>query len=426
MDFKKITLNNGLRIILVPEKNTFTTTVLALCGTGSKYETKNISGISHFLEHLLFKGTNKRPSAISIAQPLDRVGGQYNAFTGEEYTGYYAKTDKRHLDLSLDIISDIYLNSKLEKKEMEKERNVIIEEINMYYDHPTYHVQNLWTKVLYGDQPAGRDIAGTKEILKKIKRDALKKYLEKQYVSLNTVICVSGSFNEKTIKNKIEKYFSKIKNTKPIEKEKVIENQKSPKSLLEYRKTDQTHFCLGVRGYDIFNQKKYVKEIISVLLGGMMSSRLFVKVREELGLAYYIRTETSSDTDTGFLATRAGVKNDKVKKAISVILEEYRRISKEKISKEDLFNAKENIKGKMAISLESSDSKASFFGLQELLTKKILTPKEICDKIDNVKEEDVLNVAKDIFRPENLNLALIGPFKEKSKFSSLLWKKESY
>ncbi|MDD3072470.1 MAG: pitrilysin family protein [Candidatus Pacebacteria bacterium] len=425
MKFEKHTLKNGLRIVLVPQKNVLSATVLVLVKTGSKYETKNISGISHFLEHLLFKGTKKRPNAISIAEPLDRVGGQYNAFTGEEYTGYYAKVDEKNFDLALDIISDIYMNSKLDLKEVERERGVIIEEINMYHDHPTYYVQNLWTKLLYGDQPAGWDIAGTKETVQGIKREDIKKYLEKQYVASNTVVCLAGNFNNSNIKNKVEKYFSKIRNTSPSEKIQVVENQDSPQTLVHYRKTDQTHFCLGARGYNFFDQRKYQMEVLSVLLGGMMSSRLFVKVRERLGLAYYIRTETSFESDTGFLVTRAGVRNDKAKKAIGVILKEYRDISRKKITKEELSKVKDHLKGKMALSLELSDSRASFFGLQELLKKEILTPREIYDKIDKVKEEDVLNVAKDIFKPEKLNLALIGPFKEKDSFSKI-WKKENY
>ncbi len=425
MEFKKKVLKNGLRVILVPQKNDFTATVLVLAGTGSKYEKKEINGISHFLEHLLFKGTKKRPNALSIAEPLDRVGGHYNAFTGEEYTGYYAKVDKSKIELAIDVISDIYLNSKLSKKEIEKERNVIIEEINMYYDHPTYHIQNLWTELLYGDQPAGRDIAGTKETLYGIGRKELLRYFKSQYVTENTIVCISGCFEEKKILNKIEKYFKELKKGSSFDKEKVIEEQTSPQCVINYRKTDQTHFSLGVRGYSLFHKDRYSKEIISVILGGMMSSRLFREIREKSGLAYYVKTETSSDTDTGFLTTRAGVKNEKIEKAIEIVLREYKKMRKV-ISQEEISKAKEHIKGKMAISLESSNSKASFFGMQELLLKKILTPEEIYANIDKVSKKDIQRVARDIFRPENINLALIGPFKDKEMFLKMLWKKKDF
>ncbi len=419
----KHTLKNGLRVVLLPEKNTFAVTVLALCKTGSKNESKDISGISHFLEHLLFKGTKKRPSQMAIAEPLDRVGGSYNAFTGEEYTGYYAKVDAKHFELALDIISDIYLNSKLDSKEINRERNVIIEEINMYYDHPIYYVQNLWMKALYGDQPAGWDIAGTKESLQGIKRKTLEEYLKSQYVSSNTVICIAGNFNEKKAKAQVAKYFSTIRNTPFKEKAPVKEEQTSPQCLVHYRKTDQTHFCLGVRGYDLFDEKRYAKQIIGVLLGGMMSSRLFMEVREKLGLAYYIKTEASFDTDTGFLVTRAGVKNEKAEKAVSVVLKEYK---KTKFSLEEISKGKAHLKGKMALALESSDNKASFFGLQELLKGETLTLSQIYDKIDEVSPEDINRVAEEIFRPERLNLALIGPFKDNKKFLKLLWKKKNH
>jgi len=419
--FKKTTLKNGLRIITVPKQGTQAITCLVLVGTGSKYETKETSGISHLLEHLFFKGTNKRPTHLDIAEPLDEVGGVYNAFTGEDYTGYYAKTDSKHFDLALDVISDIYLNSKLAEKEIQKEKGVIVEEINMYYDHPTSHVQNLWTKVLYGDQPAGWDIAGTKESVMGITRENLLDYKKGQYNALNTVICVAGGFkNEKEIIKKVEKSFLKINDKAGFKKAAVVEGQEKPQLIVENRKTDQTHFCLGVRGYNAFHPKKYAAELLGLILGGMMSSRLFVAVREELGLAYYIRTEVSDDPDTGFLVTQAGVDNTKADKAIEAILKEYQKISKIKVSAKELKKVKDNYKGKMALSLEASDSLASFCGLQDLLENRILTPDQICEKINKVSSRNILNVAQDLFRPEKLNLSLIGPFKDKRFFEGIL------
>lgn len=419
--FRKTTLKNGLRIIMAPKKGTQAVTCLVLVGTGSKYENKKINGISHLLEHLMFKGTNKRPTHLDIAEPLDSVGGVYNAFTGEDYTGYFAKVDSKHFDLALDVISDIYLNSRLDAKEIEKEKGVVVEEINMYYDHPTSHVQEMWTKVLYGDQPAGWDIAGTKESVLGISRQEMADYRENQYNAKNTVVCVAGEIqNEKEIIKKIEKYFSSISNKKTFKKPKVLENQGKPQLILENRKTDQTHFCLGVRAYNSFHPKKYALELLGSILGGMMSSRLFTVVREELGLAYYVRTEISTDPDSGFLVTQAGVDNSKAEKAIEAILKEYKKITEIKVSAKELKKVKDNFKGKMALSLESSDALASFYGSQELLEKEILTPEKIFEKINKVSVNDILKVSKDIFKPEKLNLSLIGPFQNKEDFENIL------
>jgi len=418
--FKKTTLKNGLRIIIVPQKSTRAVTVLVLVATGSKYEEKKINGISHLLEHLLFKGTKKRPDKISIAEPLDRAGGIYNAFTGEEYTGYFAKVDSKHFDLALDIISDIYLNSKLNPKEIQREKGVIIEEINMYYDQPSSYVQTMWNKVLYGDQPAGRDIAGTKEGVLKISRQQLLDYMKTQYTASNTVVCIAGNISGNSqILKKVKKYFSQIKSKKTIKKSPVIEKQKKPECLLKNKGTDQTHLCLGVRGYNLFHPQRYAMELLALILGGMMSSRLFVKIRDEMGLAYYIKTSASSDPDIGCLVTQAGVDNKRVEKAISAILKEYKKISQEVPAKE-LKKAKDNLKGKMSLLLETSDAKATFYGIQEILERKILTTKEIYAKINKVSANDVLKVSRDIFQSQKLNLALIGPFKDKEKFEKLL------
>lgn len=418
--FKKTTLKNGLKIITVPQKNTQAVTVLVLVGTGSKYETKETNGISHFLEHMFFKGTKKRPDKITIAETLDRVGGMYNAFTAEECTGYFAKVAANQFDLALDWVSDIYLRSLLPEKEIAKERNVIIEEINMIYDNPMAYVSTLWSKLLYGDQPAGWDIAGTKESVGKINRGHLADYMANQYVAQNTIVCVAGNIQESRAVNEVKKSFAEIKTTKSFGKEKVIERQTRPESLIHFKETDQTHLCLGVRAYNLSHPKRYAQEVLGIVLGGMMSSRLFIEVREQLGLAYYVRTEVDANLDTGVLMTRAGVDNNNVEKAIAAILKEYRRASREKMASGELKKAKDFIKGKMALVLEGSDDLASFYGLQELLEKRILTPKEIYAKIDQVSAQDVMAVARDIFQDKKLNLALIGPFKDKNGFQKIL------
>lgn len=418
--FKKTTLKNGLRIITVSQKSTQAVTVLVLAGTGSKYEKKEINGISHFLEHMLFKGTKKRPNTVAIAETLDKVGGIYNAFTGEEYTGYFAKLDVGHLDLALDWVSDIFLNSKLDSLEIKREKGVILEEINMLFDHPMSYVQILWRELLYGDQPAGWNIAGTKETVLNISRQKLTDYLGSQYGATNTIICVAGKIEDSQVVEKVKRYFSKIKSAGALKKPKVIERQTGPECLLKERKTDQTHLCLGVRVYNLFHPLRYAQEILGIILGGMMSSRLFIEVRERLGLAYYITTEVSADPDTGFLVTQAGVDNKNVEKAIITILKEYKKISQKKIPAAELKKVKDYIKGKMTLQLEASDAQASFYGIQELLENKILTQKEICAKINKVSADDILKLSRDIFQPQKLNLALIGPFKDKIKFQRLL------
>jgi len=418
--FKKITLKNGLRIITIPRKNTKAVTVLVLVGTGSKYERKEINGISHFLEHMYFKGTKKRPSTTAIAETLDKVGGIYNAFTGEEYTGYFAKVAAQHFELALDWVSDIFLNSILPEEEIEKEKGVIIEEINMIYDHPMSYVQTLWTKLLYRDQPAGWDIAGTKETVSKMNREKLIDYMNRQYVAKNTIVSIAGNFNEKLAIQKVKKYFSKIKTKKPIEKPKVIEKQNKPEVLLHFRQTDQTHLCLGARSFNLFHPQRYALDLLTVILGGMMSSRLFIEVRAKLGIAYYINTNSETNPDTGFLFTQTGLDNKNVEKGILTILKEYKKISKISIPPEELKKAKDYLEGKTTLLLESSDMMASFYATQELLEKKILTPEEIFKKINKVSREDISKVAKEIFKPEKLNLALIGPFKNQDNFKKIL------
>jgi len=418
--FRKTTLKNGLRIISVPQKETQAVTILVLVKTGSKYEKKEVNGISHFVEHMLFKGTKKRPGPIEVAETLDKVGGVYNAFTGEEYTGYFAKVSAKHFNLALDWVSDIFLNSKLDSKAIGREKGVIIEEINMYYDNPMAYVQILWKELLYGNQPAGWNIAGTKKAVLGINKKKLADYIKSQYTSANTIVCLAGKIENLRAVKDVKRYFSKIKKEPGFKKPEVKEIQKKPALLLRKRKTDQTHLCLGVRGYNLFHKKRFAQEILAIILGGMMSSRLFIEVREKLGLAYYVKTEAAADPDTGFLVTQAGVDNRNVDKAVSIILREYKRISQRKISASELKKAKDYFKGKMALSLEASDVRASFYGVQELLEGKILTPEEIYDKINKVTAEDILKVSKDIFQPQKLNLALIGPFQDETKFQKLL------
>jgi predicted Zn-dependent peptidase len=419
--YQKFTFKNGLRLVTVPMKNTQAVTVLVLVGTGSKYETKEVNGISHFLEHMFFKGTKNKPNTIKLIEPLDKIGGKYNAFTDQEQTGYWAKVDAKHLDIALDWVSDIFLNSRLRSGDIEREKGVIIEEMNMYLDNPQWHVSDLWEKLLYGDQPAGWNIVGTKETIKNMERNNFVDYLKNHYSSSNTVVIVAGNISSiNSLKVNIKSKFNKINNQTLKDRPRVVYSQNNPGALIYYKKTDQTHLCLGVRAYNMFHKDKYVLGVMNTILSGGLSSRMWINVRERKGLAYYVHTILNTDLDQGFLLTEAGVNNNKADKAIKEILNQYKLIKNKVVSAQELRKAKDYVRGNTILSMESSDVQAKFYGDQELFENKILTLEEKFAKIEAVTAEDIQRVARDIFRPEKLNLALIGPFKDKSRFQKLL------
>jgi predicted Zn-dependent peptidase len=401
-------------------KDNPTATVLVLVEAGSKYEKKKVNGISHFLEHMCFKGTTKRPKAIDISKELDTLGSQYNAFTAQEYTGYYAKSDAKHFAKIFDIVSDIYLNSTFPNAEMEKEKGVIIEEINMYKDMPNRHVQDLIMKLLYGNQPAGWNVAGEKKNILKMKRDDFITYKKMHYLPEATVLVVAGQVTEKKVISEVNKIFRKVPRGRKINKIKVKEIQKKPKVLVNFKKTDQTHFVLAVRTYDLFSRKNAILSVLGGILGGGMSSRLFQKLREEMGVGYYIRAYNDAYTDHGFLQISAGVDNKRVNEVIKAILNECNILKKEKINKEELEKVKEYLIGNMKLSLESSDDIANFHGGQELLKREIHSAEQKAKEIRKITTSQIQNLAKDIFKNNKLNLALIGPFKEKARFLKIL------
>ena len=420
MKFTKKILHNGLRVITVPMKDNPTATVLVLVEAGSKYETKKINGLSHFLEHMCFKGTIKRPKAIDISKELDALGSQYNAFTAQEYTGYYAKSDARHFNQIFDVISDIYLNSTFPEVEMQKEKGVIIEEINMYEDMPNRHVQDLMMQLLYGNQPAGWNITGQKRNILNMKRDDFVKYKKMHYLPEATVIIVAGQITEKNVLKEVNKVFAKIPRGMKAKKLKTKEIQRKPEILVSFKKTDQTHFVLGVRSYDLFDKKNAVLSVLAGILGGGMSSRLFQKLREEMGVGYYVRAYNDAYTDHGFLQISAGVDNRRINEVIKAVLLECKKLKNHKISGEELNKVKEFLIGNMKLSLESSDDIASFYGLQELLKHEIKKVEEKADEIKKVTVNQVQTLANHIFKNNRLNLALIGPSKSKVKFLKIL------
>lgn len=403
---------NGLRLITVPMAHTKTVTVLVMVGTGSRYETKDINGVSHFLEHMMFKGTQKRPGALDISHELDSIGAESNAFTSKEYTGYYAKAGAEHFDFVLDVIADIFLNSKLDANEIDKERGVVIQEINMNFDNPMRHISDVYEELLYGDQPLGWDITGPKENISNIKAEKFREYFNTHYFAKNTVIAIAGNVTLKQVKEQTAKYFSDMREQELLKPLPVKINQTKPGLKIFHKDTDQTHILFGVRGYDIFHPRKEVVKIIATILGGGMSSRLFSEVREKRGLAYYVSAGADSYADAGDLTSSAGLETKSLKTAIEVIAGEFRKLKKEPVPEKELKKAKDYIKGRLAISFESSDELASFYASQELLEKKMLTPEERFEKLNKVTAEEIYEVANDIFRAEKLNLSVIGPLSE--------------
>lgn len=410
--FELFTYPNGLRLITVPMADTKSVTVLILVATGSRYETKKINGISHFLEHMMFKGTTNRPRVTDIGLELDSIGAEYNAFTGKEYTGYYVKCAAEKIDTALDVISDIFQNSKFDAGEIEKEKGVIVEEINMYQDTPARYVGDLFEELLYGDQPLGWHVTGPKEVVKKLTRDDFINYFAAHYFDKSTVISVAGNIKPEQAKQKIEKYFANIRSGKPLKSARVKEGQDKPGLKIFSKKTDQTHFVLGFKAFDYFSKKEPVLNTMSLVLSAGFSSRLWNEFREKRGLSYYVRASNSPYADAGYFEISAGVDNNRLTQALEVALGECRKLAESPVSESELKKVKDYAHGKLAIGLETSDELASFYADQELLKREILTPEEKLAKIDRVTSENIRAAAQEIFLPEKLNFALIGPFKE--------------
>ncbi len=418
--YSKQTLPNGLRIITVPQPGNLATTVLVLVEAGSKYEVKEINGISHFLEHMCFKGTTNRATAMQIAGELDGLGAEYNAFTSHEWTGYFAKVESHHSSEALDIISDLYLNPVFDPAEIEKEKGVIIEELNMYEDMPQRKIGDIFMHLLYGEQPAGWDVGGEKDIIRTLTKENFIKYRGAHYLPKSTILIITGNFDEKKILEQANKLFAKMPEGSKGSKLAVTEGQARPELLLKFKESDQSHIMIGVRAFSMFDKRRYALEVLSDILGGGMSSRLFQKVREELGAAYYVRASADLYTDHGYLAAGAGVEHSKLKIVIKAILEEFNKLKNEKVSEAELARAKSHLSGNLLLGLETSDALAIYYGSQEILKRSVTTPDELVQGINSVTAEQIQEVAKDIFKNESLNMAMIGPQKNEQEFRDLL------
>lgn len=422
MHFNKSILPNGLRLLTIPMPSFESATVLVMVGAGSRYETKKNNGISHFLEHMAFKGTQNRPSAMAISSLIDGIGGEFNAFTGKEATGYYIKAAKSHATTCMDVLSDMLKNSLLDAKEIEKEKGVIIEEINLYEDTPMRKIGDIYEQLLYGDTPLGWDIAGEKDIIRSITREDFVAYMDSLYSAKNMTVVVAGGIDEAETKEQVTKYFGDMKQFDTKSFDPIEEKQDKPAVLIREKKTEQIHIGLGVRTVDSDHKDKYPLSVLASILGGGMSSRLFSEVRERRGLAYYVRSHSDHYMDAGSLVSVAGIDPKRVDEAVTVMMDEYRKVAtgSMNITKEEFTKAKEYLKGHLVLELEDSRAVASYYAHQELTEKSVENPDDVLKKIDDVTIEQVEAVGKQYFNNEGLNLALIGNYNDKEKLEEVL------
>ncbi len=418
--FRKTILQNGLRIITQKLEGTKAVTVLVLTGAGSRYENRDIRGISHFLEHMFFKGGDRYKNTKEVSEAIDSVGGEFNAFTGKEYAGYYVKTASDNKKVAFDVLSDMLINAKFPQKEIEKERGVILEEYNMYQDTPMYQIGWDFENLVFGDQPLGWDQIGTKELIKTVNSKDFKEYKNKLYTPDNMVIVVAGNVEHDEVMEKVEKYFDIDESKKSYDFDLLDLSLSGGKVSLKEKKTEQAHIALGFPGYSENHKDHWALKLLSVILGGNMSSRMFLSVREAKGLSYYIHTSTDNYHDGGAIVTNAGVDLKRKEDAIKAIILEYKKIADEQVPFEELKKAKDFLKGKMILSLEDSGEYAHLLAKYELLRGGAKTLEELIKLVEVVKVEDIQRVAQDLFKEEKLKLAVIGPYKDKEKFEGML------
>lgn len=420
MKHDKTTLKNGLTLITVNVPHLESVTTLVAVGAGSRYETKNINGISHFLEHMFFKGSRKYPSAEKIANLVDGIGAINNAATDKEVTYYWIKSSSKHVDLASDILSSMLKESLLAEEEIQREKGVIVEELRMYRDNPTRYVWELYERLQFGNQPLGWDIGGEEKIINALNRADFQKYMASLYSPKNMALVYVGKLPH-NVEKLAQQYFEDLPNNSQF-KFKLYKavKQTKPNVNLFYKKTDQANLVLGVQGYDRYDKKRYTAKVLSTILGEGMSSRLFIQVRERRGLAYHVGANAGSYKDTGAFTVYAGVKLEKIEEALEVIKAELERITAEKVTTDELKKAKEMIRGRLAIWSESTNFLAEYFGTNFVLDEKIETFEEYIRKIDLVTLEDLQDIAKELFQKERMNLQIIAPLKNTDKFRRIL------
>jgi predicted Zn-dependent peptidase len=416
--FERTTLDNGLRVLTASMPQAQSVSCFVMLAAGSRYETRETSGIAHFSEHMFFKGTERRPTARDIAAEVDAIGGEFNAFTSKEYTGYYVRCASEYRDTALDVLADMLRNSKFDTEEIDREKGVIVEEMNMYFDTPRDYISGVFDDLVFGDQPLGWDIVGRKETVQAATRETFLGYLDHWYRASRMVVGMAGNLGDGLLE-RIGELLGDVADGETGAPAEAVDANGSPVKL-HSKPSEQAHLCLGVRGYPIRHPDRYALELLRVVLGGGMSSRLFTEVRERRGLAYYVFAANQAYTDTGSVYAQAGVDVKRVDEAVTTIVGELRKIAAEAVPADELEKARSFAKGRFVLQLESPQG-MNMYGLRrEVLEGGVPDPSEVLAELDRVTAEDVQRVAADIVRDEALRLALIGPFDDAERFEKLL------
>jgi predicted Zn-dependent peptidase len=418
--FERTTLSNGLRVITAPMPQAKSVACFVMLAAGSRYETRETNGIAHFAEHMFFKGTPTRPTARDIAGEIDAIGGEFNAFTGKEYTGYYVKCAAEHRDTALDVLVDMLRHSNFDSEEIEREKGVIVEEMNMYFDTPRDFIDSVYDHLLYGDQPLGWDIIGTKETVRAATRETFLGYLDRWYRAPRMVAGIAGALGD-GLESKLEQLLGDVQNGSTGGPANVELGQSEAQVKIFAKTSEQAHLRFGMPSYTIDHPDRYALGLLATVLGGGMSSRLFTEVRERRGLAYYVYAYNQGYTDTGTLYSQAGVDINRIDDAIRTIVAEFARIAAEAVGADELEKARNYAKGRLVLSLEDPKGMIMFGLRSEVLENRIREPDEVLRGYDAVTAEDVQRVARDLIRDKALNLALVGPFEEgDQRFAELL------
>ncbi len=417
--YQKTTLDNGLRLITTTMPHTHSVSIGFFIGVGSRYEDEARAGISHFIEHLCFKGTPKRATAKEISVAIEGVGGMLNAGTDRELTVYWCKVAQQHFSLALDVLVDMLLHSKFDPVDIERERQVIIEEINMTKDSPSQAVNLLIDKLLWPGHPLGRDIAGSKESMSAITRDMMIDYLEGQYLPDNIVVAVAGNIQHQEVVTAVSQAVANWTSRRARPGYLVYKEQSNPRLQIEKRDTEQAHLCLALPGLSILHPRRFILDLLNVILGEGMSSRLFTEIRDNLGLAYSIHSSVDHCLDSGAVTIYAGVEPKNLSTVISAVLEQLAQL-KELIPESELSKAKELAKGRLLLRMEDTHNVVSWLGGQEILSGRILTVDQIVSIIDAITTDELKQLAQELFIGDRLRLAIVGPVTEDESLAELL------
>jgi predicted Zn-dependent peptidase len=413
-------LDNGLRILTAPMESAQSVTCAIMLAAGSRYETADTNGIAHFAEHMFFKGTERRPTARDISKEIDAIGGEFNAFTGKEYTGYYVKCAAESRDIALDVLVDMLRNSRFAPEEIDREKGVIIEEMNMYYDTPRDFISGVYEELLYGDQPLGWDIIGRKETVRGATHDTFRSYVDHWYKPSRMVVGIGGKLGD-GLHERIAELLGDVSPADTGEPDPArVSVNGNAQVKVHTKASDQAHICLGVHSHPLEHPDRYVLQVLSTILGGGMSSRLFTEVRERRGLAYYVYGLNHSYTDAGSLYAQAGVDINRIDDAVSTIATELKKIAEDAVPQDELDKAKSFAKGRFVLQLETSQGLIMFGLRREVLESRTPDPEEILAELDKVTVEDVQRVARELIENRGTNLAVIGPFDDPARFEKLL------